>query len=487
VPECSPRFDIIAVLTVEIERMFTWKRSRTSRKLTNTPNLLVAAGGSLMSDTAVHLLATEKLDHSAENDPQLATTVLQELDRVLASRLFKNSPRSRQFLEYIVRRKLEGHAEELKERTIGIELFQRPANYATGDDPVVRVQAGEVRRRLEQYYQAETQLSPVRIELRVGSYAPHFRMPTSEPSRLPELPRKAPDLVVRKATTTRSGIVLLSLAVVCLLFLGVVAYSWRNLRPKTQPPSLTQQFWAPALASEQPVLICLAKPVVYRPSLALYRNYSSVHPGSFPTEVERSNSVLPLAPNTKLVWSDMIPYSDYGVALGDVEAAVAVSAMMGKLAKATQVRIGDHYSFEDLHNSPSVVIGAFNNKWTMRITAGFHFEFFEKNGDYTIREQIANGREWHSRYDQSLQNGQDFAVVARLLDSSTGQFTVIAAGISGSGTQAASDLISDADLLEKALRTLPAGWQKKNIQLVLRTNVTDGVAGPSHVEAFYVW
>ena len=183
----------------------------------------------------------------------------------------------------------------------------------------------------------------------------------------------------------------------------------------------------------------------------------------------------------------MISYSDYGVALGDVEAAVAVSAMLGKLAKPMQVRIGDHYSFEDLHNSPSVVVGAFNNKWTMRITAGFHFEFVEGNGVYAIREHVANGREWRSRYDQSLQNGQDFAIVARLLDSSTGQFTVVAAGISGSGTQAAGDFVSNADVLEKALRTLPSGWQKKNIEFVLQTNVTDGVAGPSHVEAFYVW
>jgi hypothetical protein len=183
----------------------------------------------------------------------------------------------------------------------------------------------------------------------------------------------------------------------------------------------------------------------------------------------------------------MIPFSDYGVALGDVEAAVAVSAMMGKLAKPTQVRIGDHYSFEDLHNSPSVVVGAFNNKWTMRITAGFHFEFVEENAVYAIREHVTNGREWHSRFDQSFQNGQDFAMVARLLDSSTGQFTVVAAGISGSGTQAAADFVSNADLLEKALRTLPSGWQKKNIEFVLQTNVTDGVAGPSHLEAFYVW
>ena len=101
--------------------------------------------------------------------------VLEELNRILASRFFKSSTRSRQFLEYVVRRKLEGQYDQLKERTIGVALFNRSPDYATGDDPVVRVQAGEVRRRLEQFYQEEPAHSPVKIELPLGSYAPHIR------------------------------------------------------------------------------------------------------------------------------------------------------------------------------------------------------------------------------------------------------------------------------------------------------------------------
>src|ERR1039458_3461711 len=95
--------------------------------------------------------------------------VLQELDRILASKYFKNSVRKRQFLEYVVHRRLEGNCDRLKERTIGAALFNRSPDYATGDDPVVRVQAGEVRRRLEQFYQEEPNHSPVRIELPLGS------------------------------------------------------------------------------------------------------------------------------------------------------------------------------------------------------------------------------------------------------------------------------------------------------------------------------
>src|SRR5258707_13138392 len=100
--------------------------------------------------------------------------ILGELGKILGSKPFRNSVRSKQFLTYVVQHKLEGRDEFLKERTIGTEVFQRKADYATAEDSVVRVQAGEVRRRLEQYYHAEPGSSLLRIELPLGSYAPEF-------------------------------------------------------------------------------------------------------------------------------------------------------------------------------------------------------------------------------------------------------------------------------------------------------------------------
>jgi len=427
-----------------------------------------------------------KLEHHASVDPELCRIVLQELERVQASRFFKNSQRSRQFLEYIVTRKLAGHGEDLKERTIGTELFQRPANYATGDDPVVRVQAGEVRRRLEQFYQAEAEQPVVRIELAVGSYAPQFHLRSSEAVEEPEPARPEQQGIVAAVSTPQRKMLVGSVVLLCVLIaLAALVYGVRA-RSIAQQATITEEFWAPALASQQPVLICLAKPVVYRPTLELYQKYSSKHPGTFTTEVERSNQVLPLDPQTPVVWSEMAPYPDYGAAAGDVEAAVSMSALLGKLNKPTQVRIGEHYTFEDLRNSPSAVIGAFNNKWTMQITSGLHFSFVEDNGAYSIREIAPGGRSWVPKTGKG-QTEQDYAIVARLLDSNTGQFTIVAAGILGNGTQAAGEFVSRPALLEKALRAFPAGWQNKNLEFVLQTDITDTVAGPPSVVAYYSW
>src|SRR5579862_6338248 len=102
--------------------------------------------------------------------------VLQQLDRMLKSRHFRNSRRYPAFLDHIVRHTLEGDLDSLKERILGIEVFKRPHDYDTGADPVVRITAGEVRKRIALYYHDEGTEQELRIELPPGSYVPVFSL-----------------------------------------------------------------------------------------------------------------------------------------------------------------------------------------------------------------------------------------------------------------------------------------------------------------------
>jgi hypothetical protein len=411
---------------------------------------------------------------------------LQELAQILESRHFRNAGRSKQFLQYVVKYKL-AHPEPLKERTIGAELFDRPPDYATGDDPVVRVQAGEVRRRLEQYYREATPEPPVRIEIPVGSYSPVFREPSTEASHLPALELSLPQspLPARKWTTIRLIAVFASIAFVTS---GVVIIGIH--RSHATARTVTDEFWAPVFSTPQPVLVCLGKAAVYRPTEAFYERYARTHPGSLQSAVDKFDQVLQLDPNEQGPWSrDLKEDPAFGVARGDTYAAVTLSAFLGKLGKPDQVRIGSDYSFSDLKNSPSVIVGAFNNRWTLQITSNLHFGFVEQNGDYMIRESGGTGRIWvrHFRDKRDQDPSEDTGIVARLLDSGTGQFTIVAAGIGELGTQAAAELVTRQDLLEHAVRDLPAGWQKKNLELLVQTTITDSVPGPPRVVAVYVW
>src|SRR6202167_1469187 len=111
-----------------------------------------------------------------------AAQVREQLKRLLAHPLFTNSKRYPVLLAYTVEQVLLGNAGELKERTIGVEAFGREPSYDVSLDPVVRMTAAEVRKRLIQYYYSPD-CSPdhageLIIELPVGSYVPLFREPS---------------------------------------------------------------------------------------------------------------------------------------------------------------------------------------------------------------------------------------------------------------------------------------------------------------------
>jgi hypothetical protein len=144
-----------------------------------------------------------------------ARAVRVELNCLLESDAFRTSKRCREFLHYIVEQTVKGQNGALKERMIGIELFQLPPDFDTGQHTIVRVTANEVRKKLAQYYSAENGSShPVRINLPPGAYSAEFRWepPPAEPS-VPARPRWLTGLVIGCAT-------------VVLITAGV--FSWRH-------------------------------------------------------------------------------------------------------------------------------------------------------------------------------------------------------------------------------------------------------------------
>jgi hypothetical protein len=98
--------------------------------------------------------------------------IRKQLERMLANPLFKNSKRYPNLLRYIVEHTLEGSSSELKERNLGVHVFGRELDYDTNADPIVRATAGEIRKRIAQYYHEHGHEDEIRIELSPGSYVP---------------------------------------------------------------------------------------------------------------------------------------------------------------------------------------------------------------------------------------------------------------------------------------------------------------------------
>jgi len=107
-------------------------------------------------------------------DPPQAEQVRDHLKEVLHSHEFASSKRAQEFLTLLVDRSLAGEFDLLRERMIGAALFQRPVGYDTANDPVVRVKATEVRKKLALYYLERPGKPAVRIELPSGTYVPRF-------------------------------------------------------------------------------------------------------------------------------------------------------------------------------------------------------------------------------------------------------------------------------------------------------------------------
>lgn len=96
---------------------------------------------------------------------------LSSLERVLASPIFEKSERQKRFLHYVVTHTLEGHADQLKGYTIGLEVFDRSQNFDPAVDTIVRVEAMRLRAKLREYYDGEGRSEAVRFELPKGTYA----------------------------------------------------------------------------------------------------------------------------------------------------------------------------------------------------------------------------------------------------------------------------------------------------------------------------
>jgi len=114
--------------------------------------------------------------------------VRKELDKILSSAVFQTSERRRNFLRYTVEQTILGHGDLIKEYTIGTIVFGRSASFDPRLDTIVRTEARKLRARLDKYYETDGKQDPLRIEFRRGTYAPLFRVPTTEPVELQPMP-----------------------------------------------------------------------------------------------------------------------------------------------------------------------------------------------------------------------------------------------------------------------------------------------------------
>lgn len=405
------------------------------------------------------------------SSPADASAVRSQLERVLASAHLRSSRRCQLLLTFVVEAALDGTPERIRERTIGIEVFGRSPDYDTNQDSVVRNAAIEVRKRLAQYYLDSGHEDEIRIVLPHGGYVPEFRSP-APPAEAAAAPprRKSPRWVAAGAT-----------AAIASAAFGL--WWFAPLRSNE-----LDAFWAPLLKDRAPVVICVGQPS------RLY-NLTGPRQAEFDEKLGTGPSGIPQPPevlgNTTLTLREVRPIGSRYLFFGDTLCMVKVVSTLQARNARFSVRGETTTPYQDLRGSPAVLIGGYNNRWTQRLTGNLRFYFVrltQENRDELRDRQDPNRQPWVIPGEQRSDDAfDDFAIVTRLLDSSTEKPLVAIAGVTHSGTQSAGEFVTSAEHLRSAFRNAPAGWQLKNLQIVLKTRIVTGAAGPPRVVALHVW
>jgi adenylate cyclase len=151
-----------------------------------------------------------------------------QLARVLASSHFSGAGRLSAFLEFVVRKTVSGRSEEIKEYTVGTEVFGRPHSFDPRLDTIVRVQASKLRTRLAEYYADSGSNDPVVIELPRGTYVPSIHARTGREEMVEDArPRAGTVLTARsrmEAAIGRMRLIWVMLAFVAMVLIGTVFY-----------------------------------------------------------------------------------------------------------------------------------------------------------------------------------------------------------------------------------------------------------------------
>ncbi len=409
-----------------------------------------------------------------------SAAVREQLELLVQDPVFRSSKRSVQFLRYVVGQTLEGAADQIKERTIGIEVFGRSPSYDTNLDHVVRTAAIELRKRLAVYYGDERHRSELHISLVPGSYIPRFTLPpqvsTNTVETEPAHPPASLPFVIAPAIeeqvpaepagthTWRRWSVLGLLVLAAGVIVAIPGYGWLH------GPNAQELFWKPVL--ETPGFVLLAAGDV---------------PNGPPTPsigVGEQGVPLPIVHKTS---SPTLPFAD----------AVTMARVLGTLeshGKKVVIRQEGTSSFSDLRESPVVLIGAFNNEWSLRLTRRLRYSLAldqEKHLIYIKDAKNPSDRAWSWATDQPTDHQgaaggpplQDYALISRIWNSDTGHAVIVIGGLYTYGTETAGEFLSDPQMMQAISKDAALQDSHSNVQIVLGTTVTDGTAGPPRVMA----
>jgi hypothetical protein len=397
--------------------------------------------------------------------------ILRELQEILASPHFCNSKRYPALLQYIVEHTLDGKAELLKERTLGVDVFGRLPSYDTNTDTVVRYTAGEVRKRLLLYYSEHPTHSGIRIALPPGSYVPEFLPSTEHHQELDHepIPHAADTPGMEQAPAAPSAqplpaahetfrplrrrLLWISAALVLMLAVSAL-FVWLHTTA-TQPQSAVDAFWAPVLHDQRSVVLCTGSVIFNQ--------------GSYSGVITAHKDI------------------DYTFVSMQIASAITqVANTVNRTGTSTQLVFSAATPLTELREHSIVLLGGYNNDLTLRLLNPLRF-YFAPEPDEGIADRFHPQDALKRNRDLPYSNSDDYAIVARFHDTTTDGWVVALAGLGRNGTEAAAQFATSPHYMQLVRDRVGAGYSSRNIEAVLKINVIEGKTGAPTILDVYVW
>ena len=419
----------------------------------------------------------------------------EQLKRVLQSRHFAKARKKSRFLDFVCEQAFLGNSEKLNEYLIGIEIYERGADFNPQEDAIVRVQAHEIRRSLKDYYEDEGKDDPFRIDLPPGHYVPIFSKQGDLSSSARQPLEQTPAELAAKTSARRFRLLALSLAFVCAGLVLMLAWQGsvaRNAAPNSRSQALPREmlwFWQPFLPPAGPPLIVI-------PNHPLLR---AAHEGDSRATLAQGHVIpkdkLPEFRDTihyrELEAFHFVPSTTDFTAVGETLGLLSLFELFSQARQPVHVKASRLVDFEAIKQGNAILLGG-NQPWSGRV-------FLYPNGFWFRRGVIANKvprpselAVYRPEFDPITNVlRRDYALVLMLPNEKADNRILLIYGIYTQGSQAAIEYITSADRLRELRSRLMAESPDRSrlpqyFQVLLETTVENYVPGKASVVAVRV-
>ena len=392
-----------------------------------------------------------------------------ELKRILESKHFAKAPKRRRFLEFTSGQVFLGEEGKLNEYLIGVEVYERGDDFDPQQDPIVRVQAHEIRRTLRNYYEGEGKDNPVRVELHPGQYAPVFKRVNidSEPPVATAAVGKSP--TERPAWPTAhvwyAAMLVVGLACACAALGFWVARARYLSQPHVDSrvvaplPESEEWFWKPFLVPE-------SQPLVVVPTPPLLRLGTE---GDTPQTLKDGFTI----PKNKIPkFQDTVHFREFRnfifvptttdyTGIGDALGLVKLTRLFTEQGITIRVKSGRLTDYTEIQGGNAIIVGG-GNTWSNRVFAtlpGFNVSsgVFKNDAAKPSEPSV-----YAPAFDPVTNRlTQDYALILMKPNHTKQERLLLLYGLYTQGTQAAAEYVTNPDRLAELHRALVAASPDK--------------------------